>query len=235
MSNYCDLTDFWERRRHYVATQYRESPNLLAFLEIYTKQVQQVGEALCGIEFDIDTSTGASLTIIGKVLGWPREHCSGVRKKTFGFCPDHCTARTYNTGGFCDDWVCDGNPFNMTEGQYTFTDDELYRRFLKAMVIRNDNDFRRPSINEALKLLFGDDAGIMRESSAHVDVFTGRLLTDEEYEVAHLYQSVLPVAPGITVSLYETQNGAPFGFGTGWGEFCTSTFPTLLHTTELGN
>lgn len=225
----CDFSEFYSRRRDLIVTQYRESPNLLALMQIYNASLQEVGEAVCQINFDIDTSIGDQLTVIGKVLGWPRTHCAGTRKKTFGFCGDNCIGRTYNIGGFCDDWVC-GEQFQLTAGEYEFTDDELYRKFLKSMVLRNDNDYSRTTLIEALKLLFGDGAGILKQTPGHVDVFTGRPLDPLEYEVAHLYHAVLPVAPGVSLGLYETSGGAPFGFGVGWGGFCDGSFPTLLHT-----
>lgn len=224
----CDYSDFLSKRRELVVTQYRESPNLLEFMRIFSGALIPVGEAICNTVFDIDTSTGDQLTIIGKILGWPRTHCSGVRKAFFGFCGDSCHGRTYNIGGFCDDWYCGGTE-QISAGEYTFTDDELYRLFLKSMVIRNDNDYTRQTLRESLKVLFGDDAGILRQTEGHVDVFTGRPLTVEEYEVAHLYHAVLPVAPGVSIGLYESDS-APFGFGGGWGEFCNSSFTTLLHT-----
>lgn len=223
----CDYTDFLSKRRELVATQYRESENLLELMRIYTGSLIPAGEAICSTVFDIDTSTDDQLTVIGKVLGWPRTHCSGIRKAFFGFCADTCYGRTYNIGGFCDEWYCDDTS-QITAGEYTFTDDELYRLFLKSMVIRNDNDYTRQTLREAVKVLFGENAGILRQTEGHVDVFTGRPLTPEEYEAAHLYHAVLPVAPGVSIGLYES-DGSPFGFGDGWGEFCNSSFATLLH------
>lgn len=229
MTNYCDFSDFWTARREHVVTQYRESPNLLAFMELYTTSLVPVGEALCDLVFDIDTSVGDALTLIGKIVGFPRTHCSGTRTKAFGFCEDSCSGRRSNVGGFCDsEWACGEGSFLTTAGEYTFVDDELYRKFLKSMVLRNDNDFTRSTLREAVKLLFGENAGILRENSGHVDIFTGGDLTDEEYDVAHLYELVLPIAPGVSVGIYEN-NQEPFGFGNGWGGFCNGDFPSQIY------
>jgi len=227
----CDLTDFVDKEIENIATQYRESPNLLALIRVYLDQLVDVFEKTCAIPdfFDIDSSTGDQLTIIGKWLGWPREHCAGRKLPIFGFTcnPPQCSNRSKIITGFCEAgiWECDSNP---GFGDYVFTDDELYRRFLKSMIIKLDKDYRRPALIEAAGELFGSNASIYHERPGHVYVDTGRLLTNEEISIAHLYQNVLPIPPGVAVRIYES-DALPFGFGQRWGGLCTGKFPTLIN------
>lgn len=223
----CDFTDFTAKRFENLATQYRESPNLRALIANYLGSLVEPGQAICAFDFDIDTVTGSNLTVLGNVLGFSRVHCSGQRVPVFGFeCPDDCYNTSTFVGGFCDVWLGDCDP---GYGSFEFTDDDLYRGFLKSLVIRYDNDFSRDALVESLQVLFDPTADIMTESAGTVNVFTGRALTPTERSIAHLYAQVIPVAPGVQVRLYETTNGAPFGFGAGWGELCTSDFPALVY------
>lgn len=224
----CDMNSFVDNRVAMLATQYRESENLISLIRNILETVDLVGHALCDATvFDIDVVTGDQLSIIGKVLGWPRTICSGVRQKTFGFeCDDGCRR---DIGGFCTNWQgIDCGPIEILQGNFTFEDDDLYRRFLKSLVVKHDGDFRRKPLVEAMQILFGPDAGVMKEANGHVDVFTGRSLSDDEFKIAHVVEMVLPVALGVSVGVYETSNGPPFGFGDGWGGFCDSEFPVMV-------
>lgn len=225
----CDLKISIDERMNRLITQYRESPKLIGLIRLILKQVDSVHDHLCSIPdfFDIDTANGDQLTILGKVLGWPRTHCNGKRLPVFGFdCSQSCRTRKYIIGGFCSDatWSCDEQPAYT---DYTFINDNLYRKFLKSMIIKLDRDYSHSGIREATQLLFGENANIYIEGNGGVSIYAGRFLDDEEIEIAHLYQHVMPVPDGIELNIYE--NGAtPFGFGTGWGEFCTGEFPTLI-------
>lgn len=224
----CDFTNLVDERMARIATQYRESPNLRALIETYIDTLVAPANAICEMTvFDIDTATGSSLTIIGNAMGWPRIHVAGQRPLVFGFeCPDDCFNNAAYIGGFCDSWDCDTTP---AYSSFEFTDDELYRGFLKSLVIRYDNDFSRTAVVEAAQALFGDGAGLLTETNGVVNVFTGRQVTTVERSIAHLYAQVVPVAHGVGFGLYETTNGSPFGFGDGWGEFCTSEFASLTY------
>lgn len=77
-------------------------------------------------EFNIDTSTGETLTAIGNLIGWPRTHeCGWIspilrydppdgkiplqeRPGYFGFCNQE-TGENYRITGFCSEWYCDDN------------------------------------------------------------------------------------------------------------------------------
>lgn len=226
----CDFTTFTKDRMEKIATQYRESTNLLHLIKGEVIEAKTAGEITCRIPdfFDIDTAVGDQLTKIGKWVGWPREHCQGKRLPVFGFvCPPNvCIGRGHVISGFCTgNWDCNDNP---AFGSFEFTDDDMYRRFLKAKVISNDKAYRREDMIEALEAMFGSNAMIFNETPGEMKIATGRLLTDEEVSIAHLFEQVLPVAPGVNLSVWETSK-AVFGFGAGWGGFCSGDFPSFVH------
>lgn len=100
--------------------------------------------------------------------------------------------------------------------------EELYRKFLLAKIITDNTPPTYASLTEAAQALFGAGAWGDYSTPGRAAVYTGRALTTIERSIAHLYRHVLPVSPGIDLKIYENATGVPFGFGAGWGEFCTA-------------
>jgi len=196
-----------ESRLDLLATQYRESPNLKALIGVYLDAAGELTPAICEtFDRDIDTAIGDQLTQLGKILGWDRVQCGGVRPRVFGFeCVDDCSTNTITIGGFCDPWLGEDCNAETLFGEFTFSDDELYRRFLKSLILKYDNDFRRSTLREAVEILFGSAATIYNETAGTVEIYAGRALSLDEQAVAHLIKQVLPIAPGVGVSVYEGQ------------------------------
>jgi len=217
-----------EERIDKIATQYRESPKLLGLIRNYLRQTAEAADVACRLieYFDIDTAVGDQLTILGKALGWPRCHCRGQRRPVFGFeCEDECGPPTVPIRGFCEaDWDCGDGPDYV---EFCFTDDELYRGFLKARVVTLTGDYTRSGLTAAAREVFGANAVIYHERPGVVSVATGRLLTNTEIAIAHLYEQVLPIAPGIRLEIWHGDR-PPFGFGEGWGSFCDGVFPSEI-------
>lgn len=217
-----------EERIDKIATQYRESPKLLGLIRNYLRQTAEAADVACRLieYFDIDTAAGDQLTILGKALGWPRCHCRGQRRPVFGFeCEDECGPPTVPIRGFCEaDWDCGDGPEYV---EFCFTDDELYRGFLKARIVTLTGDYTRSGLTAAAREVFGGNAAIYYERPGVVSVATGRLLTNTEIAIAHLYEQVLPIAPGIRLEIWHG-NGPAFGFGEGWGGFCDGAFPVAI-------
>lgn len=223
-----DIDALVESKIDKVATQYRESPRLLSLIRTYLRQAAIVTREACEIldHFDIDTAVGDQLTIIGKVLGWPRCHCAGQRAPVFGFaCDNECGPPTAPIGGFCEaEWDCGDGPDYV---EFCFTDDEMYRGFLKSRVITLLGLYTHAGMTAAARSLWGEHATVWLERPGVVTVVTGRLLSDIEISIAHLYQQVMPVAPGLRLEVWHS-NGPAFGFGDGWGGFCDGAFPVQI-------
>ncbi|GAA4180253.1 DUF2612 domain-containing protein [Shinella granuli] len=211
-----------------IADEYRESPRLLGFIRDRLAEPAAVNELACSLldYFDIDTAVGDQLTIIGKALGWPRCHCRGQRRPVFGFaCEDECGPPVVPIGGFCEaEWDCGDGPDYI---EFCFTDDELYRGFVKARRWAIAGDYTHQGITMAARDAFGPQATIGKEGNGVIEILTGRLLTNIEISIAHLYEQALPIPPGVRLDISHS-NGPAFGFGTGWGGFCNGYWPVPI-------
>ena len=211
-----------------IRDQYRESPRLLGFIRDRLAEPAEVNEAACALldAFDIDTAVGDQLTIIGKALGWPRCHCKGQRRPVFGFaCDDECGPPVIPIGGFCEaEWDCGDGPDYI---EFCFTDDELYRGFVKARRWAVAGDYTHRGITMAARDAFGPQATIGEEGNGVIEILTGRLMTNIEISIAHLYEQALPIPPGVRLDISHS-NGPAFGFGIGWGGFCDGYWPVPI-------
>lgn len=217
-----------EARIDRVWTQYRESEKLLAMMRAYLGQIAEVNLETCATigHFELDTAVGDQLTIIGNALGWPRCHCRGQRRPVFGFeCTDECGPPTVPIGGFCEaEWDCGNGPDYV---EFCFTDDDLYRGFVKARRWAVAGDYTHHGITMAARDVFGPNAVIYDDGEGVIEIAASRLLTNTEISIAHLYEQCLPIPPGVRLEINHS-NGIPFGFGEGWGGFCDGAFPVQI-------
>ncbi|QHJ77399.1 MAG: hypothetical protein [Caudoviricetes sp.] len=219
-----DIDEIVEERIDRILTQYRESPNLLFLLRTYLRAAADVGQAICDLpeKFDIETATGDQLTLLGKRLGWPRCHCVCGGQPVFGFdCGPVVEYRPiigFEAEGSNSTWeVClDG----LTE--LCIWDDETYRKFLKVRRYQMMRFFDFDSLNECLRIFFGETAHIVSWTPFKIVVTPGRELTENEVMLLQLYPRVLPAALGMRILFHFATPEEPevFGFGDGWGGFC---------------
>lgn len=210
-----------------VLTQYRESPNLLGLAGAYLAELTDVMDRADAIPdaFDLDTSTGDQLTLIGRWLGFVRTHREARRAAAFGFARD--TFKTaYPVGGFCEGafFAC---PSGVDFGAQVFDDDAVYRGWLKARR-RQINaglslKYTRSELTQAAGEIFGASAVVVKEKPGVLTICLTRLFTDAEKRLLRLAGRVMPAPPGVRVE-WAHADGVPFGFGDGWGENCTASF-----------
>lgn len=213
------ISDFVEARMNRVLTQYRESPKLLAVIRRDLEQIAEAVLAACAIpsEFDIIDAVGDQLTIIGKQLGWPREHCICVPVPVFGFA---CGVPSPNMpiGGLCEGAVWGGCD-EAGSGTLRLDEDETYRGYLLARRYQVRRLWDIDSLQAAARHIWGTAATAISLGSARVAIQPGRSLTPLEVIQVPVAFRVLPIAPGITPHI-SYQTGKVFGFGSGWGGLC---------------
>jgi hypothetical protein len=223
-----------EERLNRVLTQYRESPKLLFVLRTYLNAVAETAVKICDLPsfFDIETAIGDQLTIIGKRLGWPRCHCICDVQPVFGF---ECegVVEEYPIAGFCDDSVTWVECGEFGAGDICIIDDEIYRKFLKVRRYQMKSLFDSNSLNESVKILFGDQAEVLNQFDNRVIVAPNKTLSDAEIALLQLYPRILPVALGIEIR-FHFDNIKVFGFGDGWGGFCEPWSDAVKLTTNDG-
>lgn len=216
-----DAAEMVEERINYVLTQYRESPKLLHLLRTYLTAAAEMHNLICDLpeRFDIRYAVGDQLTILGRRLGWGREHCVCDLQPVFGF---ECEGYTslVPIADLCDEnatWLgCAAGGI----GTVRLSDDELYRRFLFVRRRQIMNYYSLESLEAAVQELWGAAARVLHAGDGRVVVAPGRALSTSELAVLQLYPRILPLAPGIEVRFHFYENTQVFGFGDGWGGFC---------------
>lgn len=75
MSIITKITDHVEQAESRVITQYKDSPNIKAIIEIYAKQVQELENAIFDMidQRTLNGSVGFQLDQLGTILGQPRQ------------------------------------------------------------------------------------------------------------------------------------------------------------------
>jgi hypothetical protein len=201
-----------------VATQYRESGNLLGLMRAYLRQAEEVAQAVCAIPpfFDLDTAVGDQLTLIGKRLGWPRCHCVCDVSPVFGF--DCGAPGGPPIVGFCEGgtWV---NCNEVGNSEICLSDDEVYRGYLKARRYQMLGLYDVASLEAALGHVWGPSSYVIESGRGRVVLAPGRDLTAAETRELALAIRVMPIAPGIRAEVHLGSDPV-FGFGMGWGGFC---------------
>lgn len=208
-----------------ILTQYRESPKLKHMIRTYLRQAEMAMQVATELPeaFDIDIAVGDQLTLLGKRMGWTREHCVCEVQPVFGFeCEGVITE--YPISGFCDDNVTWEECGQFGLGNVIINSDEMYRKFLKVRSYQMEARFDISSLTDCMKILFGNTATVLDAGHGRVVLAPGRGLTDTEIALLQLVPRVLPVAPGIETRFHFDEVKV-FGFGTGWGGFCEDWEP----------
>lgn len=220
---------------NYVGTQYRESTNMLHLMRTYLRQgeiVYQVLEQMLDY-FNLDTAVGDQLTLIGKRLGWPREHCICLPQTLFGFDCMGITSK-YTLSGFCDTASTWEDCGTIVNGTITIEDDEIYRKFLQVRCYQIQQRYALEDLEACCDILWGVEASVLAAKRGRIVIAIGRDLTEEEGSLLQLYPRVLPVALGIKV-YFHLNNVPVFGFGDGWEGVCEIESSPLLLVDENGD
>lgn len=196
-----------------LAGQYSESTNLRELVRIFVAQLE---ESECNLAdlcvlLDCDNATGEQLTAIGEIVGWPRTHCSAQCTVSFGFaCPGTSECDNENILGWCSgEWLC-GTQESATK-DYTFTDDELYRSFIKAKIAARFATGTTTEVLATAQALLGPDTCLGNVQNGETQIIAPRLLTSEEKSIIELIRRILPVSLAGTATINES-DGPPFGF-----------------------
>ena len=189
-----------------VLSQYADSPNLLALLDIYCKELDELKIAVHDV-IDlryIDKAFGKQLDFIGDLVGAKRT-LSGV--KVTGYFGYLASAESLGMGKLDDKQV--GGLFkseNDEEYQDIILTDALYLNWIKAKILLNNTEGSKEDCIAFFKLLL-DDATLPIKlsipSRATIKVELGRKLSLLEVSICIAYaKAVKPI--GVTMRLYDT-------------------------------
>ncbi len=214
-----DEDEFVEAGANRVLTQYRESPKLLHVIRTYVRQIANIHAAICDMPayFDLQSSVGHQLTLVGKRMGFPRCHCVCDAQPVFGFACENEPALGAIVG-FCQDgsWeVCGEDGVS----EICINDDEMYRKLLISRSYQMQARYGIEDLTAALQAIYGPTATVLDYGHGRVVLAPFRELSEDETAILQIIPRVLPIAPGI-VTRWHFGTFKVFGFGEGWGSFC---------------
>lgn len=189
----------------------------------------------------IDTATGATLDIIGEIVGQPRELISADLFDFFGF-QGASKAGSYgdvNDVSVGSKWYSFGTPL----GGNTLLDDTTYRLFIKAKILKNTTASTPEQFISFINFLFGTDSSVVvNDGDASFTILFGRELTLFEQSLLNYVSTsqgypsrLIPKTVGVRINFgyFDANNffgfqGAPgangyadltgtYGYGLGYG------------------
>lgn len=234
--NLFEIQEYLEVARSRVTEQFRteDHPIFDKYLQILLGgkiELQEVFRQLMQ-ERSIDTAAGAQLDIIGEIVGQPREFIDTALLTYFAYL-GYTDAQSYgdlannSVGGFyrgIDDPVA-GN---------TLLNDDQYRLFIKAKIIKNNTNATPNQILEFINFVFGSDHNqLIEEGDAAYTLLIGKELSSFETVLLNYvsYSSgypsrFVPKPIGVRVNYGTFISGDAFAFqgvpgAKGYGDLTT--------------
>lgn len=229
--------DYLQEARDRVTEAFKDKEvfdKYLQLLLIANIELQEVFKDLMQ-KRSLDTATGAQLDIIGRIVGQPRELIDTALLDYFAF-DGYPTAAPYgdldnpSEGGL---YYSVGDPLAGN----TLLNDDQYRLFIKAKIIKNTTNVTPNQYLEFLSFVFGTNlSNVLSESNAEFTVLIGKELTpfervlvtysskgDEDYE-----SSFIPKPVGVKVHYGQFNPERYFGFqgapnAKGYGDLSDSS------------
>lgn len=194
-----------------LATQFKESANLIEYIKVLLIEANPLEEALQQLLTDrwVDSAEGVQLDILGEIVGQPRLLVNSILLSYFGFDPDPGAS---SFGDVNDPSV--GGRFRdgdeLTTGNRLLIDSE-YRLYIKTRIIKNSIVPTLPQYLEFFKLLFEVEEVIIIDGRMNYIVQISRALTPNE-KVFLLNTDLLPKVAAVGAGFQEYDADSHFGF-----------------------
>lgn len=176
---YVEQKNYLEEARGRVTEAFKDKPVFDAFLKFisdYSMDVQSVFRSL-GLERWIDTAIGAQLDILGEIVGQDRVIVGGDLIEFFGYL-GALNAKSYGTlydptvGGYY-------RGKDQAIGADYVLNDEAYRIFIRAKIIKNTTRSTPEDIIRFIKFVFPQIDSVFIENSAYgeadISIFSSSL------------------------------------------------------------
>ncbi len=223
--------DFLAQAKGRITEQFKNKDVFNRYVELLISQQTQLQQVFKDLiqKRSIDEATGDQLDIIGEIVGQPRELISVDLFAFFGF------QGALNSDSFGDF----GNPatgskfydFGTPLGGNVLLDDETYRLFIKAKILKNTTASTPEQLISFINFLFGTTTTYLAEGDASYIVLFGRELTTFEQVLLNYVSTsqgypsrLIPKTVGVRINFGYFFEEEFFGFqGTpnvlGFGEF----------------
>ncbi|MCP4569571.1 MAG: DUF2612 domain-containing protein, partial [FCB group bacterium] len=126
-----------------ILTQYKESSNLIGYIQAFQIQNQEIEDACNDLLTDrsLDTAVGTQLDVIGEIVGQSRIVEGFPNVLAWGYQTSAYT-EGYNDGAYRDG-----------SAQTIELDDDTYRLYIKARILRNHSQYTIDDILQAVAIL----------------------------------------------------------------------------------
>ena len=186
-----------------VATQFRESTNLISYLKallLEANTLEQVFSDLIEKRW-IDTAEGSQLDIIGSIVGQPRII---VGAELFGYFGFAVNLESGPFGSLYDPTLGDRFRSNSepTVGNRILSDTE-YRLFIRARISKNRTSSTPEDIIDQIKFIVGAGQVLFDDGDTEYSVSVGKVLSSEEKSVL-INTDIVPKTVGVRIN-YITQ------------------------------
>jgi len=160
-----------------LVTQFRESPNLIAYIRAIISESDTIESALCDVldQRMLDTATNAQLDVIGALVGQGRLLIDATAFSFFGFQGNPIS----DSFGDINNPQIGGRFASIGEALTGFTElnDDDYRLFIRARIVRNTTQARPEDVIDQIRFIFGDVLVVITEGvNASYQISLGILL-----------------------------------------------------------
>lgn len=212
--------DHLQIARDRVTQQFKDKGVIDKLLQLLIDEQEELEDLFKALlqQRSIDEAVGAQLDIIGEIVGQPRELISVDLFDFFGFqgALKAGSMGDVNNPAVGARWYNFGDPLG---GNVTL-DDDTYRLFIKAKILKNTTASTPEEFLSFVNFLFGTPvSALISEGNAEFTVLFGRELTDFEKVLLNYVSTsqgypsrLIPKTVGVRVNFGEFQAGNYFGF-----------------------
>lgn len=195
-----------------LATQFKESTNLISYIRTLLLEADNLEQVFCDLleKRWIETAEGAQLDILGSIVGQSREFIDAEIFEYFGFF-DNPQAQSF---GSVDNPSLGGR-FKLvgepTTGIRQLTDEE-YRLFIKTRISRNSTSSTPEQIISQIRYIFDSPLVLFVDGDTKYEISIGRRLGLNEKSI--LFDTdIIPKTAGVQATyVAEFDSNNFFGF-----------------------
>lgn len=236
--NEFEVVDYLEEARSRVTFQFSDKPMFDKFVQLMLANNIDIQLALKDLmqKRSIDTAEGVQLDIIGEIVGQPRTLIDTALLKYFAF-DGVLDGEGY---GSLDDLTVGGNWYSLGQplAGNTLLNDEQYRLFIKAKILKNRTNATPNDFLEFIKFVYGTEINcVISEGNAEFTILVGKELNSFEKALLTYTTNVdgydvpfIPKPVGVKVNYGQFSSDNFFSFagvpgGEGYGNLVIEHFP----------
>lgn len=212
--------DYLSEARERITSQFEDKVVVDKYLQLLIDGQAEIQQMFADLiqKRSIDEAEGAALDVIGEIVGQPRELISADLFNFFGF-QGALKADTFGDFGrptVGSRWYDFGQPL----GGNVLLDDNTYRLFIKAKILKNRTASTPEEFLSFINFLFGTNVtAILAEGNAQYTVMFGRELSTLEQTLLNYISTssgypsrLIPKTVGVRINFGYFDTNNYFGF-----------------------